>query len=191
MTQQGPGLIHQLVARGLSVFLDLKWHDIPNTVREGVVAAKRLGVQMVTVHTLGGHEMMRAAAEAGGRDLAVIGVTVLTSHSPESYGAAVGRMNPDLEAEVVRQARSAGEANLAGVVCSPRELHALRAALGPGPRLVVPGIRGTSDPPDDQTRTATAAEAAAWGATHLVVGRPVLRAKDPGRAWATLLEELG
>jgi orotidine-5'-phosphate decarboxylase len=186
MTRAGPGLVGELTGRGLSVFLDLKWHDIPNTVAEAVESAVELGVAMVTVHTLGGPEMMAAAGAAAAGRVAVVGVTVLTSHTPASYGAAVGHPVPDLVMEVTRQARNAVAAGLAGVVCSPREAAPVRAALGAGPLIVVPGIRRPEDSRDDQNRTATPAEAIRAGATHLVVGRPVLRADDPAGAWASL-----
>jgi orotidine-5'-phosphate decarboxylase len=190
MTREGPALVRELVGRELQVFLDLKWHDIPNTVREAVTAARGLGVGMVTVHTLGGMAMMVAAAEAAGPDLAVIGVTVLTSHTAVSYGAALGRGEPDLGTEAVRQARNAVEAGLAGVVCSPGEAHPVRQAVGAGPLIVVPGIRRATDPADDQSRAATPLDAARAGATHLVIGRPILRAPDPRAAWTSLLSEL-
>jgi orotidine-5'-phosphate decarboxylase len=189
MTREGPRLIRDLVGRGLKVFLDLKWHDIPNTVQEAVLAARSLGVQMATVHTLGGREMMAAAAEAAGPGLAIVGVTVLTSHTPEAYGAATGRAAPDLVLEAVRQARNAVEAGLAGVVCSPREADPVRRTVGAGPLIVVPGIRRASDPADDQRRSATPREAAVAGATHLVIGRPILRAANPAAAWSALLAE--
>lgn len=191
MTREGPGLVTELVSRGLSVFLDLKWHDIPNTIHEAVVAGRELGVSMVTVHTLGGSEMMAAAVDAAGGQLMVVGVTVLTSHTPESYGAAVGRDVPDLVGEAVRQGVRAVAAGLDGVVCSPREAGALRQALGAGPRLVVPGIRRAEDAVDDQSRAATPAAAAGAGATHLVVGRPILRAGDPAAAWRSFEAAIG
>lgn len=190
MTREGPGLVRELAGRGLKVFLDLKWHDIPNTVREAVLAARDLGVQMATVHTLGGMEMMAAAADAGGPGLAIVGVTVLTSHTAISYGAATGRAPVDLVGEAVRQARNGMEAGLAGVVCSPREAEPVRRSIGPGPLIVVPGIRRAGDSQDDQSRSATPREAARAGATHLVVGRPVLRAPDPAAAWTALLAEV-
>jgi orotidine-5'-phosphate decarboxylase len=187
MTREGPGLVGELADRGLQVFLDLKWHDIPNTVREAVEAARELGVAMATVHTLGGPEMMAAAAEAAAGRLAVVGVTVLTSHSPATYGSAVGRPVPDLAMEAVRQARNAISAGLSGLVCSPHEAAMVRAAVGPGPLVVVPGIRRAEDARDDQSRAADPASAARAGATHLVIGRPVLRAPDPGEAWKSFL----
>ena len=188
MTREGPPLVRTLIDRGHSVFLDLKWHDIPNTVAGAVRAARDLGVSMATVHTAGGAAMMTASAEAAGPALAIVGVTVLTSHDAASYGRAVGRERVDLMAEVERHARAAVEAGLAGIVCSPREIGRVRAVVGDR-RIVVPGIRRASDRAGDQVRVASAAEAASEGATHLVVGRPVLEAADPAAAYQALLEE--
>jgi orotidine-5'-phosphate decarboxylase len=181
--------VRELVGRSIRVFLDLKWHDIPSTVAEAVAGARELGVAMVTVHTAGGAAMMTAAAAAGGGDLALVGVTVLTSHDAASYGRAIGRSDVDLGAEVVRLAGEASSAGLAGVVCSPQEVARVRDRLGRGARIVVPGIRRRSDAAGDQVRVATAAEAAAAGATHLVVGRPVTQAADPAAAFREFLEE--
>jgi orotidine-5'-phosphate decarboxylase len=189
MTREGPDLIRVLTDRGLRVFLDLKWHDIPNTVAEAVTSARALGVSMATVHTLGGARMMEAAAEAADGHLGVIGVTVLTSHDAVSYARAVGRRDADLAREVERQSGEAMRAGLAGVVCSPQEVALARAVVGAEAWIVVPGIRGRSDARGDQVRVATAAEAVAAGATHLVVGRPILQAADPSAAFRGLLEE--
>ena len=189
MTRSGAPLIRRLRDRGLSVFLDLKWHDIPNTVAGAVAAAGDQGVAMATVHTLGGSRMLEAAARAAGTDLALVGVTVLTSHSPDDFGSAVGRASPDLTSEVVRLAGDAKAAGLRGVVCSPLEVAAVRAALGPDPLLVVPGIRSAHEAAGDQKRTATPADAIRAGATHLVVGRPILTAADPGAAFEALMRE--
>ncbi|HEX9166937.1 MAG TPA: orotidine-5'-phosphate decarboxylase [Gemmatimonadales bacterium] len=189
MTREGPPLVRDLVARGHEVFLDLKWHDIPNTVREAASAGRELGVRMATVHAFGGMEMMAAAAEAAGPDLGVVAVTVLTSHTPASYGTVVGREAPDLVTEAVRHARLAASAGLRGIVCSPGEAAAIRGALGPAAWIVVPGIRRPGEAANDQSRAATPREAVAAGATHLVVGRPVLRAADPAAVWADLLHE--
>ncbi len=189
MTREGPGLVRELVNRSVQVFLDLKWHDIPNTVAEAVAGARELGVAMATVHTAGGATMMRAAAAAAGQELSIVGVTVLTSHDASSYARAVGRDRVELPDEVVRLAGEATEAGLSGVVCSPREVSLVRARLRPGARIVVPGIRRRADPRGDQVRVATAADAAAAGATHLVVGRPILQAADPAAAFTELLEE--
>lgn len=191
MTREGPPLLRELVLRGHQVFLDLKWHDIPNTVAEAVAAGRDLGARMATVHAAGGREMIAAAAAAAGPALAIVAVTVLTSHSAPSYGAVVGREVPDLPAEAIRLARIAHEAGAGGVVCSPGEAAAVRDTLGPAALVVVPGIRRPDDARDDQRRAATPAEAVAAGATHLVIGRPVLRAADPATAWADLLRSAG
>jgi orotidine-5'-phosphate decarboxylase len=190
MTRAGAPFIRALHGRGLRVFLDLKWHDIPNTVAGAVAAARDEGVAMATVHTLGGSRMLEAAAGAAGPDLALVGVTVLTSHSPEEFGRTLGRPAPDLLSEVVRLAGDARAAGLQGVVCSPQEISAVRRTLGPDALVVVPGIRRADDPKGDQTRTATPAAAARAGATHLVVGRPVLAAGDPAAAFAAMMGEM-
>lgn len=191
MTREGSRLVRALIARGHQVFLDLKWHDIPNTVAGAVTAAKELGVSMATVHTLGGRTMMQAAAEAAGTDVALVGVTVLTSHDAGSYGRATGRREVSLVEEAVRLAEEATSAGLAGVVCSPAEVGSIRRVLADDALLVVPGIRRETDAPGDQARVATAREAVRAGATHLVVGRPVLEAADPADALKHFLEEAG
>lgn len=189
MTAEGPDLIRVLADRGLRVFLDLKWHDIPNTVAGAVKVARGLGASMVTVHALGGRAMMEAAAASAGGQLAVVAVTVLTSHDPSSYARALGRREVDLAREVERQSAEAVRAGLSGIVCSPAEVALVRQAAGPEATIVVPGIRRAGEERGDQARVATAAEAAAAGATHLVVGRPVLQSADPVAAFAALLEE--
>ncbi len=189
MTREGPGLVRTLIGRGLSVFLDLKWHDIPHTVAEAVTAARELGVAMATVHTLGGATMLEAATVAAGTDLSLVGVTVLTSHDAHSYARAVGRTKVELEREVLRQASIGVQAGLSGLVCSAQEVLPVRRQLGEGPYLVVPGIRRTGDTLGDQVRVATARTAVGDGATHLVVGRPILQAADPGAAFREFAEE--
>jgi len=189
LTRAGAPFVQELRRRHLRVFLDLKWHDIPNTVAGAVEAAREMGVAMATVHTLGGTGMLERAAHAAGDELALLGVTVLTAHSAESYGRAVGRDRVDLAAEVRRLARAAQDAGLAGVVCSPQETALARQALGPGALVVVPGIRGRNDASGDQVRVSTAGDAAAHGATHLVVGRPILQAADPAAAFRALAAE--
>lgn len=189
MTREGPDLIRVLTDRGLRVFLDLKWHDIPNTVAEAVSSARALSVSMATVHTLGGARMMEAAAVAADGRLGVVGVTVLTSHDATTYARAVGRSDVDLPREVERQSGEAVRAGLAGVVCSPQEVALVRAVVGSDAWIVVPGIRAQGDARGDHVRVATASEAVAAGATHLVVGRPILQAADPAAAFRGLLEE--
>lgn len=182
MTREGPSFVGALVDRGLQVFLDLKWHDIPNTVAGAVAAARDGGVAMATVHTLGGSAMMQAAAIEAGSRLALVGVTVLTSHDPPGYASALGRGAVDLQAEVVRQCGNAMAAGLRGIVCSPLEVAAVRTVIGDEAWVVVPGIRRAGDASGDQSRTAGPAEAVAAGATHLVVGRPITMAADPAAA---------
>ncbi len=172
----------------MHVFLDLKWHDIPHTVAGAVAGADALGVAMATVHTLGGVDMMRAAQEAAG-DLNIVGVTVLTSHDAAAYADAVGRDTVEIESEVSRLAGKAAEAGLRGVVCSPAEIAVVRAALPSGAWVVVPGIRRASDAAGDQVRIAAPREAAAAGATHLVVGRPITQAPNPAAVLAEFTAE--
>lgn len=190
MTREGPGFVRQLTGRGLQVFLDLKWHDIPNTVAGAVTAARELGVSMATIHALGGAVMLEAASVAAGGELALVGVTVLTSHDAAEYGRTVGRKEVDVPKEVERLALMAVAAGLQGVVCSPQEVSLLRHRLGPGPRIVVPGIRRRADPAGDQVRVASARDAVKNGATHLVVGRPILQAASPAEAYEEFLQEV-
>jgi orotidine-5'-phosphate decarboxylase len=190
-TREGPGLTRDLAARGLSVFLDLKWHDIPNTVAGAVEAASELGVALATVHTLGGGDMLKAAVRAAGGRMGLVGVTVLTSHSPAGFGAAVGRPDVILLDEVARLADVARLAGLQGVVCSPLEVETVRGRLPAGGWVVVPGIRRSGDPAGDQVRTASPGSAAQAGATHLVVGRPILSAGDPRAVFLEMATEAG
>jgi orotidine-5'-phosphate decarboxylase len=180
---EGPALIRELTRRGLKVFLDLKWHDIPNTVAGAVEAAGELGIAMATVHALGGRAMMEAAARAAGSEVGIVGVTVLTSHTAEAYGRAVGRGGIVVLEEVNRLASEALGSGLRGIVCSPLEVGSVRTVAGSDAWLVVPGIRRPGDAAGDQARTAGPAEAKAAGATHLVVGRPILQAEDPRAAF--------
>jgi len=189
MTREGPDFVRQLAGRGLKVFLDLKWHDIPNTVAGAVTAARELGVAMATLHTLGGNAMLEAAAVAAGGEVALVGVTVLTSHDAPGYGRAVDRGEVDLATEVERLALVAVTAGLQGVVCSPQEVSLLRGRMGREPLIVVLGIRRQVDPVGDQARVASAKDAAANGATHLVVGRPILQAADPGLVFEEFMQE--
>lgn len=191
-TAAGPGFVEELAAGGQDVFLDLKFHDIPNTVARACTRAARLGVWMLNVHALGGPAMLAAAraaiADMENRPL-LVAVTLLTSHGPDDL-AAVGLAGP-APAAVTRLARLAREAGLDGVVCSGREAGTLRAELGPGAVLVTPGIRARGAPADDQTRTLDAPAALAAGASYLVVGRPVTAAPDPARALAELKASVG
>jgi orotidine-5'-phosphate decarboxylase len=188
--REGPALIREFAQRGVRVFLDLKWHDIPNTVAGAVTAARDLGVSMATVHCLGGRAMLGAAARAAGPDLALVGVTVLTSHDAAELESILGRGVPDVGFEAERLARAALQVGLRGVVASGHEVGFLREVLGPTPWIVVPGIRGPDDSKGDQVRTIEPAEAVRRGATHLVVGRPITEARDPAAAYQRLVEAL-
>ena len=185
--REGPALVRACRERGLHVFLDLKCHDIPSTVAGAVTAARELGVTMATVHCLGGPRMLEAAVRAAG-DLALVGVTVLTSHDGADFAEVLGRGVPDVAWEAERLARAALRAGLRGVVASGQELSLLREALGREPWLVVPGIRLPGDPVGDQMRVIEPEQAVRLGATHLVVGRSITAADDPVRAWRRLQE---
>lgn len=187
----GPLVVESLQHLGFEVFLDLKFHDIPNTVDRAVRAAAALGVWMINVHALGGRRMLeaaRSALEAAAPRPRLIAVTILTSHAEGELAeiAVGGTVSQNAE----RLARLAAQCGLDGVVCSPRESARLRLAHGPGFLLVTPGIRAGTDGPDDQRRTATAYEALKRGASHLVIGRPVTRAPDPAVALAAILKEI-
>jgi len=188
--REGPALVREFAARGVRIFLDLKWHDIPTTVAGAVTAARELGVGMATVHCLGGRPMLEAAARAAGSDLPLVGVTVLTSHDAADLESVLGRGVPDLGFEAERLARLAVQAGLRGVVASGHELGLLREALGPDPWIVVPGIRLPGEAAGDQARTVAPDVAVRRGATHLVVGRPITDALDPVAAYRRLAEAM-
>lgn len=191
-TAAGPELVRALVARGFEVFLDLKFHDIPNTVARAVAAAAGLGVWMVNVHASGGARMMEAAAQAlqpfGDDRPLLIGVTVLTSTAPEEL-AATG-VNRSLEDQVAFLAGQVKDCGLDGVVCSARETPALRRQCGADFALVTPGIRPAGAAADDQRRIVTPAQALEWGADYLVIGRPITAAGEPMEALNGILAEI-
>lgn len=189
VVQDGPGLLRELVAREVRVFLDLKWHDIPDTVAAAARAAAQAGVALATAHALGGPEMIRAACAAAGR-MRLAAVTVLTSHDAPGYAEAVGRPDVAAEDEVARLARLALAAGAAALVASPREARRLRDLAGPDVWIVTPGIRLPGAALHDQRRTATAGEAVAAGATHLVVGRPITGADDPAGVYQDLCDAI-
>jgi orotidine-5'-phosphate decarboxylase len=197
-TLEGPSLVRDLAAGGVQVFLDLKFHDIPNTVAQAVESAVQTGAWMVNVHASGGVPMMQAAARAAAETAArlgrarplVIGVTVLTSMDAGTL-ATVGVTRP-LEEQVVTLARMAQDAGLDGVVASPLETADIRTACGPAFIIVTPGIRGASAGGDrnDQHRTMGPAEAVRAGASYIVVGRPIIAAADPRAAADAIAREL-
>lgn len=183
----GPDFVRECCAREVRVFLDLKWHDIPHAVAGAARAAAALGVDLATVHALGGEEMVRAAVEARG-GMRVAGVSVLTSHTAESFGRAVGKPRADVAAEVERLARLLVSAGVDAIVTSPREIPAVRSVAGPDRWIVVPGIRPAGSDSADQPRSAEPAAAVAAGATHLVVGRPIIEAREPDAVYQRLCE---
>ncbi|MGY1488336.1 orotidine-5'-phosphate decarboxylase [Methylobacillus pratensis] len=179
-TTAGPQLVEELVKRGFGVFLDLKFHDIPNTVAKACEAASKLGVWMLNVHASGGSQMMQAAREGvarSGHSPLLIAVTVLTSMNQE--GLAELGINTPVEQHVLRLATLTQQAGLDGVVCSAQEAPVLRRALGNDFCLVTPGIRPADAALDDQSRVVTPADALALGSNYLVIGRPITKAADP------------
>lgn len=186
-TAAGPAAVRAAQERGAKVFLDLKLHDIPNTVASAVRSARDLGVDLCTIHLSGGPEMATAAVEAAGDELTVLGVTVLTSSTIETLEAC--GVHGSVGEQVVRLAKMGRGAGVRGFVASALELPMLREELGSGPLFVIPGVRPAGADLGDQKRVATPAEVVEAGATHLVVGRPITRAKDPARAYITILAE--
>ncbi len=186
----GNSIVHKLRDRGFSVFLDLKLHDIPNTVAGAVRSATRAGASLLTIHASGGAAMMRAAAEAASAPGSprLLAVTVLTSmDANELAGTGITASPAD---QVLRLARLAQASGIDGMVCSAEEVARLRQETGPNTLLVIPGIRPAGSAVEDQRRIATPAQAIAAGASMLVVGRPITRATDPAAAAQSILEEI-
>lgn len=195
-TSAGPEMVRQLRKTGSSVFLDLKFHDIPNTVAKAVAAATRLDVQMLTLHAAGGTEMLKAAIHAAEQAAAeacvtpplLLGVTVLTSMDSRTLGEIGCEPNPGRQVE--RLADLAVGAGLRGLVCSPLEIVALRQRLPADVQLITPGIRTGAEKVDDQKRTLTPKEAIEAGANWLVIGRPIYAAPNPRAAAEKILSEI-
>jgi len=190
-TRGGPQLVEQLRNKGYEIFLDLKYHDIPNTVAGACAAAADLGVWMVNVHALGGSKMMAAAQEAltkTSHKPLLIAVTILTSMSEQDIHE-VGLSGIPAE-NVARLATLAQSAGLDGVVCSPQEVAMLRKSLGHEFHLITPGIRPAWSAKGDQTRITTPADAVRLGTDYLVIGRPITAAEDPMAALAAIEQEL-
>ena len=190
-TACGPDCVREIAGLGFKVFLDLKLHDIPNTVAKAVESTSKLPIQMLTLHTSGGREMMQWAVKAqqqNAPNLLLLGVTVLTSTS--AAGLAETGVTGSPQEQVVRLGRLAVDCGVRGLVCSPLEITPLRAVLPSDVALVTPGIRPRDAKADDQTRIMTPSEAARAGASYIVVGRPIFKAPDPATAARTILAEL-
>ncbi len=190
-TRNGPVVVNELQQRGFQIFLDLKYHDIPNTVAKACAAAADLGVWMVNVHTLGGSAMMRAARAALGdhpQAPLLIGVTLLTSMDQNTFSE-IG-LSGSIESTVLKLAKMAADSGLDGVVCSAQETPGLRAQLGESFQLVTPGIRPAGSAADDQHRTMTPSAALQAGSHYLVIGRPITQAADPLAALTAINQSL-
>ncbi len=191
-TAYGPNYVREVAGMGFNIFLDLKLHDIPNTVAKAVESLGPLPIQMLTIHTSGGGEMMRAAVAAQQKTnpkLLILGVTVLTS--TDAAGLNETGVSASPEQQVARLGQLAAQAGVKGLVCSPLEVAMLRGKLPADMQLVTPGIRPASEAgKDDQKRIMTPADAARAGSTYIVVGRPILQAADPAAAARAILAEL-
>lgn len=190
-TRSGPGFVEEVIGQGFDVFLDLKYHDIPNTVAKAVTAAAQLGVWMVNVHASGGRAMMTAAREAvqaSAHQPILIAVTVLTSMARSDLLEIGVECSP--EDQVLRLARLAQDSGMDGVVCSAAETSSLAAQLGKDFVLVTPGIRPAGDAANDQKRIVTPEDAIAAGSHYLVIGRPITQAAKPGEKLNAIFEQL-
>jgi orotidine-5'-phosphate decarboxylase len=188
-TAGGPSVVREIQTAGSKVFLDLKFHDIPNAVKQAVASACALEVEMLTIHLAGGIEMCTAAIEGSANSKTLLlGVTVLTSQNDATL-AEIG-VGSAVSEQVLRLAELAHRAGIKGLVASPQELQMLRAKFGAGFTVVTPGVRPAWSDPGDQKRVLTPAEAIKAGADYLVIGRPITGAPDPGAALARILEEI-
>ena len=187
-TAAGPAAVEAVKAHGARVFLDLKLHDIPNTVASAVRSARELGVDLCTIHLGGGPEMCAAAVEEAGKKMTVLGVTVLTSSNQATLEAC--GVQGSVGEQVVRLAMMGHAAGVRGFVASALELPLLRQELGQEPLLVIPGVRPAGSDAGDQKRTATPTEVVRGGATHLVIGRPISRAESPAEAFDRISGEI-
>src|ERR1043166_323428 len=188
-TAEGPEIVRAVLATGAKVFLDLKLHDIPNTVGRAVESAANLGVQMLTIHLSGGSEMIRAATEARANNMAILGVSVLTSATEQTLRE-IG-ISDKVDDQVLRLAKLGVEEKIDGIVASPHEIKILRAQFGPKIKIVVQGIRPRWAEPGDQKRFMTPRAAIEAGADYIGIGRPVTAHPKPREAVAKILSELG
>jgi len=189
-TASGADTVQWLRDTGCDVFLDLKFHDIPNTVAGAMRRVAEMGVRLATVHASGGSKMLDAAVEAAGSTCGVLAVTVLTSLDDAMLGEAWGRERVDVENEVLRLAELARSSGVHGIVCSGQEADAVRRRHGDALKLLVPGIRLPGDPAGDQARTMTPEGAVEAGANYIVLGRAVTAAPDPRAAMSAVTERL-
>jgi orotidine-5'-phosphate decarboxylase len=189
-TASGADIIQWLRDTGCEIFLDLKFHDIPNTVAGAVRNVAKMGVKLTTIHASGGSRMMEAAVEAAGATCGVLAVTILTSLNDAALAEAWGRERVDVENEVLRLAELARSAGVHGIVCSGQEAEAVSSRHGNALKLLIPGIRLAGDPAGDQARNVTPREAVEAGASYLVVGRAVTAAKDPRAAMEAVTKDL-
>lgn len=189
-TAAGPQVVQILRALGKDVFLDLKLHDIPNTVRGAARSAASIGAKLLTVHATGGREMIEAAVEGAGPGCGVLGVTILTSLDAAMLRSAWGRKSLEVYGEVLRLAGECAAVGAHGVVCSGLEAHKIGAKYGGKLKLLVPGIRPAGGRTDDQKRTVTAAEAARAGADYIVLGRMITEAKDPASELRSVMKTI-
>jgi orotidine-5'-phosphate decarboxylase len=190
-TSTGPQIVTALRELGCRVFLDLKFHDIPNTVCKAAAAAARAGASLITVHASGGEAMVRAAVEGAGEGCAVFAVTILTSLDAKTLGEAWDKPRVEVEREVVRLAELAARSGAAGVVCSGHEAATLHERFGRSLQLLVPGIRLAGSSADDQARVVTPGDAAAAGASYIILGRTVTQGPDPAAAMQAASAALG
>jgi orotidine-5'-phosphate decarboxylase len=191
-TSAGPSIMEELRNRGRSIFLDLKFHDIPNTVAGAVRAGAAMGARLMTVHASGGSAMLKAAVEAAGDQdkVGILGVTILTSLTGNEVGEAWGRDHLDPMMEVLRLAGLVAEAGAHGIVCSGLEAAAVTKQFGKRLNLLVPGVRPAGESANDQARVVTPADAAKAGARYIVIGRSVTKADDPSVAMARINDEI-
>ena len=187
-TAEGPEIVRAVAATGAKIFLDLKLHDIPNSVAKAVAAAGELGVQMLTVHLSGGRAMLEAAVEARSPNLSLLGVTVLTSATPETLSET--GVNSGIEEQVLRLAELGKKSGIDGLITSPHEVRILRERLGDKMKLITPGVRPSWSAANDQKRFTTPIEALKSGSDYLVIGRPITADPDPRAAVERLLEEI-
>jgi orotidine-5'-phosphate decarboxylase len=187
-TAEGPEIVRAVLATGAKVFLDLKLHDIPNTVARAVESAANLGVQMLTIHLSGGSEMIRAATEARANNMSILGVSVLTSATEQTLRQT--GVSDRIDAYVLRLAKFGVESGIDGIVASPHEIKMLRAEFSDQIKIIVPGIRPSWSKPGDQKRVMTPRQALDAGADYLVIGRPIIADSDPSKAVSQIVREL-